>query len=391
MTTAEERVLLASDEPFVQRLCPHLREAYDGPPVRRIRTPAGDDAWLVTRHAEIKSLLRDDRLGRSHPEPEHKPQYAGNPTYDLATASNHEAADKFHAELRAVLTPHFQARHMQHLRPRVDALVADLVAAFAAQEPPADLHAGLSAPLTLLVICELLGVPADERERCAALASRTGGVTDQEGDGIAAFAGYLRDLAARKRARPEDDVISRLCADGVGDNEVGQISMLLLFAGIGSTVKQIDYGFLLLANNPEQRAVVAADLSLLPRAVEEMLRVSGSLSLPRYARADIPLGDVTILANDLVLLDLAKANLDVDAFEGPETFDVTRSPNRHLTFSHGAWTCMGAPLARIVLQSLFAALLTRMPGLRPTVAANDLRTSATPLGGGLADELQVTW
>ncbi|MEU4253671.1 cytochrome P450 [Amycolatopsis sp. NPDC026612] len=392
MTTTEERVLLASDEPFVRRLCPHLREPYDGPPVRRIVTPAGDHAWLVSRYAEIKGLLRDDRLGRSHPDPGHKPQYAGNPTYDLATAADHGAGDKFHHDLRKVLQPHFAARHMLHLRPKVEELTAGLVEAFAIRPRPADLHAGLSAPLTLLVICELLGVPADEREQCAALVSRMGGVADEQGDGTAAFFGYLRDLAARKRAAPEDDVISRLVTgNDVTDEQVGEIAMLLLFAGIGSTVKQIDYGFLLLANDPAQRDAVAADPDLVPRAVEEMLRVSGSLSLPRYAREDIEIGGVTIGENELVLLDLARANMDVDAFDCPAEFDVGRAPNRHLTFAHGAWACMGAPLARILMQVLFTRLLSRLPGLRPLIPAAKVATTDAPLGGGLTDELLVTW
>src|SRR5262249_32737196 len=156
-----------------------------------------------------------------------------------------------------------------------------------------------------------------------------------------------------------------LCHTDTPDEQVVQVVMLLQFAGLGATSKQIAYGVMLLAAQPEQRAAVATNPALLPSTVEELLRLSGSLSLPRYAREDIEIGGVTIGAGDLVLLDLTLANYDGTAFDDPTTLDVTRSPNRHMTFSHGVWTCLGAPLARMLLSAVFWALLTRMPQLRP--------------------------
>jgi cytochrome P450 monooxygenase len=394
MTQTEDWTLLASDEPFDRRLCPHLRKPNDGPAVRQITTPAGDRAWLVGRYAEIRALLRDHRVGRSHADAANKPLYEGNPIYDHATSEDHDQADRLHENLRLVLTPHFKARHMLDLRPRVAALVSDAITRFATLTPPVDLHTRLAEPLALVVLCELLGIPAGEREHCATLITEMG-VSGGAGErtGQLAFQDYLHDLAARKRTQPpQDDLISRLVAGGeVSDEQVGELCMLTLFAGVSSTVSQFKYGFLLLAEDDEQREMLIRDPSMVPRAVEETLRIAGTAGLPRYAREDFEFAGADIKEGDLVLLDLARANLDANAFDEPEKFDVTRSPNRHLTFAHSTWTCVGAPLARIVLQELFTAVLTRLPTIRPTVPAAEAGTSDASLSGGLAKELLVTW
>ncbi|WP_378742955.1 cytochrome P450 [Nocardia brasiliensis] len=112
--------------------------------------------------------------------------------------------------------------------------------------------------------------------------------------------------------------------------------------------------------------------------------------LPRYARADIELGDVTIRAGDLVLLDITAANIDPRAFTEPDRFDVTRAPNHHLAFGHGPWHCIGAPLARMQLQVVFAGLVTRFPTLRLAVPVSRIPVTASVLDRGIA-ELPVTW
>lgn len=381
MTATEERVLMASDLPFEQRMCPHLRTTREGPTVSRIRTPAGDEAWLVSGHQEIKTLLRDERLGRSHPD-EDRAQYAGSPTYDRVMSEDHGTADAMHHGLRALLKPLFAAKRMLALQPRLTELVELQVDHLVSVGPPADLRTEFSAPLIRLVFCEMLGVPQSEQPQCAALMASAGE------DDMAGLFGYLIGLVPRIRATPDESMISRLCEAGVTDEQVLQIVMLLHFAGFGATSKQIDYGFLLLAESPTQRAAIAADPGLLPDAVEELLRMAGSLSLPRYARTDLEVGDTVIPAGALVLLDLTQANYDADAFPDPAAFDPTRTPNRHLTFSHGIWTCLGAPLARPLLHTVFGTVLTRLPDLRP---ATPLTRHSGPLSGGLPERLEVTW
>lgn len=159
----------------------------------------------------------------------------------------------------------------------------------------------------------------------------------------------------------------------------------------------IDRGVLLFLTNPGEREVLESDPTLIPRAVEEMLRLPSPAprhdrlgGLPRYANADLAIGGITIRAGDLVLLALQSANLDDHVFPTPEAFDVTRAENPHLTFGHGPHYCIGAPLARIELQTLFGTLFQRFPTLRLAVPVEELRSRSHLLTGGLA-ELPVTW
>lgn len=383
MAVVEEHPgLMASDLPVERRVCPHLRQATQGPAVRRVRTPAGDAAWLVSGYAEVRDLLRDGRLGRSHTRPGQRAQYAGDPTYDQVMHADHGQADAMHSGIRNLIKPQFTTRRMLAMQPRVQRYVTEQVDTLVAKGPPADLRVDFSEPLIRRVLCDAFGVPEPEVEQCTELMRRAA-----TGD-AAALATYLRRLIMVKRFRPDDGVVSRLCQTDTPDEQVVQAVMLLQFAGVGATSKQIAYGVMLLARQPEQRAALAADPALVPGAVEELLRLAGSLSLPRYARTDIEIGGVTIDAGDLVLLDLTSANYDEAAFAEPTSLDMTRSPNRHLTFSYGVWTCLGAPLARMLLSVVFETLLTRMPNLRP---AGPVDARSGPLTGGLPERLELTW
>ncbi|MFD7103469.1 cytochrome P450 [Streptomyces celluloflavus] len=395
MTTTPQLPILTAEPPAILRLSPLLRELQDRTPLCKVRTPAGDEAWLVTRHAELKELLLDERLGRSHPDPASAPRYVKNPFFDLLiTDDDPDTARKVHAETRTVLTPHFSARRVRDLKPRVAALAEAVLESFTAQGPPADLHAHFSVPFSLRVLCELIGVPATEQQRLTALLHRMGGLDDRQSvtEGQQDLFGYLGELADRKRADPGDDVISRLCASEVDPERIGPLSAGLLFAGLDSVASHIDLGVILLATDAERRAAVLRDAELMSQAVEEVLRSAkaGGSVLPRYAAADVELAGVTIRAGDLVLLDFTLANFDRQVFDRPEEFDPTRSPNPHLTFGYGMWHCVGAPLARLELKTAYNLLLSRLPGLRLETRVDELRLLGGQLSGGLT-ELPVTW
>ncbi len=380
-----------SDKPHVLDVVSHLRELREMPPVHRVRTLTGDEAWLVSGYADCRKLLLDTRLGRSHPDPSTMPQYAGNPMFDLVMAGDHDASDEAHARVRAMLKPHFSPRRTLDLHTRLEALADVMLDVLDSKGPPADLHADFSVPFALRAICELLGVPVADRERCAELLSGMGNVADPQGAraSMEAFQAYLRDLVARKRADPDDGMLSALCAQ-TDDEEIAALAILLMFTGLGSIVSQIDYGFLLWMTNPAQREKVIRNPALLPKAVDEVLRLVGTLTLRRYARQDIEIHDVTIRANELVLLDLTLANLDDQVFDHPERFDIERSPNPHLTFSHGAWSCLASALVRVELQAAFGRLFARLPTIRPAVPLDQLRSSFDQMSSGI-DNLQVTW
>jgi cytochrome P450 monooxygenase len=377
----ERPELMGVDLPAARRVCPHLRRETEGPAVRRVRTPVGDEAWLVSRQAEIRELLQDNRIGRSHPAPDGRARYAGQPNYDSVQSADHEEADAMHAGLRTLLRPHFTARRMLAMRPRIELLVEQGIDALLSQGPPADLAVDFSEPLIQRVLCAHFGVPDAETDEYIDFMHRA-----KKGD-IAGMFAYLDRLQAAKRANPDDTLVSAMCAARIRGEEVGQMLLAMWFAG-GAIITQISYGLMLLAEHPEQRTEVQEDPSLLPTAVEEMLRLSGGLSLPRYARENIEIGDVTIRSGDLVLLDMTRANYDATAFDDPTTLDITRAPNRHMSLGHAGWSCLGAPLVRQLLPTVFKAFLTRMPGVRPTQPVS--RTGG-PLSSGLPEPVYFTW
>jgi cytochrome P450 len=211
--------------------------------------------------------------------------------------------------------------------------------------------------------------------------------------GLADLFGYGRQLVARKRGQPGDDVISRLCAaSGAGDDEIAMLSMFLLFAGHETTVVAIGMGALMLLTDVRQWQALRDDPGLIPAAVEEMLRApgTGGGGIPRYARADLQISGVQVRAGDLVLLDNGAANHDATAFPDPDRFNITRQVGSHLTFGHGPRYCIGAPLARIELQAVFSQLIPRFPGMRLAVPAGQLTIDTGSLTRGLA-RLPVTW
>jgi cytochrome P450 len=364
--------------------------------LHRVRTAVGHQAWLVTDYARVRQLLDDDRLGRSHREPDNAARTGdsalfGGPLGDFDT----EAAD--HARMRALLRPHFSPHHLRALVPRVEALTTGLLNELEKQGPPADLHAQLALPLPILVICELLGVPYSDRDQFRGWAEDAGNVRDHDRSerGLAELFAYGRGLVEHKRVHPGDDVISRLCAtDGVSDDDAATMSMALLFAGHETTVVQIGLGTVLLLTNRDQWHALLDNPVLIPNAVEELLRAAltggGVGGIPRYARTDFDIDGVAIRAGDLVLLDLSAANHDPAVFADPQRVDIARKDCAHLTFGHGGRYCIGAPLARIELNVVFAQLIPRFPSLHLTVDPATLPTRGDVLAGGFA-ELPVSW
>ncbi|MDG9715506.1 cytochrome P450 [Streptomyces sp. DH24] len=366
----------------------------DEAPLCRVRTPAGDDAWLVTRYAETKELLRDERLGRHHPDPASAARYVDNPLVEMLILDDADEARRLHREVRTLLTPQFAARRMREFGPRVAEAAQALAADFAGRERPADLHAYFSFPYALGVLHDLIGVPEAERGRCAALLRDLGrvGTAQEPPTGPGGLFALFRELAAAARTAPGDDVLSRLVASRVPDEQAAALAATLLFAGLESVVSHVDLGVVLLARHGAQHEAALGSAGAMAGLVEEVLRSgkqSGSV-LPRYAGEDIEVGGVTVRAGELVLLDFALANHDERVFADPGAFDGTRSPNPHLSFGHGVWHCIGASLARRELAEAFTALFGRMPALRPAVPEERLVTGAGRLVGG-PEALPVVW
>ena len=391
-------MVIAAQLPFEQadplQVAPRLRELQDQGTVHRVLTDVGDSAWLVTRHAEVRRLLDDDRLGRAHPEPETAARTGesalfGGPLGDFTT----EHAD--HQRMRGLLQPHFAPGHMRALRPRIEALAKRLLDELAEHGPPADLHAVVAVPLPILVICELLGVPYEDREEFRRWTDDAGNTRDhaRSEQGLGQLFAYDRQLVAAKRRDPADDVISRLCAtEDVTDDEAAELSMFLLFAGHETTVVQIGFTALLLMANPEQWRALVDNPDLVPNAVEETLRTSRRAggAMVRYARTDLDIDGVAIKAGDLVLLEIGGGNHDPTVFANPDRVDITRHAATHLAFGYGARYCIGAPLARIELQTVFSQLVSRFPTLKLAADVEELAVRDDALTRGLI-ALPVRW
>lgn len=384
---------LEGQTPPVLRLSPLLRELQQQAPVCRVRTPTGDEAWLVTRYAELKALLHDERLGRAHADPANAPRYVRNPFLDLLVVDDAQQARDLHTEMRRLLTPQFSARRVLGLAPTVSAVADRVLDGFVAAGNPGDLHGGFSVPYSLTVLCELIGIPPQDRPELVRTIMTMGEVDDAERVATvqAELFGLLSAVARRKRAEPTDDVVSRLCAQ-VPDERIGPIAAGLLFAGLDSVASHVDLGVLLFATHPDQLAAALADERTMREGVEEILRCAkaGGSVLPRYATDDVEVGGVTLRTGDLVLLDFTLVNFDTQVFDEPEVFDIRRESNPHLTFGHGMWHCIGAPLARMALRTAFTRLFTRLPDLRPARPVQEMRRGSEGLSGGLT-ELPVTW
>jgi cytochrome P450 len=387
-------VQLPFEQPCPFQAAPLLRELQAAGPVHGIRTAVGDEAWLVTGYEQVRSLLDDDRLGRSHPDPANAARTGesalfGGPLGDFDT----EHAD--HARMRSLMQPHFAPKRMRALRPRVEALTTGLLDELAEHGSPADLNEALALPLPIAVICELLGVPYEDRAQFRAWTQAAADVQDRARSerGLYDLFTYGQELVARKRREPGDDVISRLsAAEGIGDDEAAGMAMSLLFAGHETTVVAIGMGAVQLLTNPAQWQALLADPTRISRAVEEILRAEGlgGGGIPRYARTDLEIAGVGVRAGELVLLDTGAANHDGSVFPDPDRFDVGRHDAGHMTFGHGAHYCIGAPLARIELEAVFSQLIPRFPTMRLAVPLEELVLNTRTLTGGLLG-IPVTW
>lgn len=352
-------------------------------PVHRIRMPEGVDAWLVVGHEAGRTALADPRLSK---EWRNASESLGMTS--IAAGRHMLSSDPpHHTRLRKLVAREFTPRRVEALEPRVQRFTDDLVDAMLARpDGRADLVESLSFPLPITVICELLGVPFLDRESFREWVTDALSASDEEQRkaATAAASTYLAQLLEDKRRQPGDDLLSALIrtnaanaehaegasVDGDGDrlstNELMGTVWLLLVAGYETTVNLISNGVLALLSHPDQLAALRADWSLMPDAVEEMLRYDGPVESPtyRFTTEPVDIGGTTIPAGgELVIVAIADANRDPGRFPDAERFDIRRDARGHLAFGHGIHYCLGAPLARLEGRIAIRTLLERCPDL----------------------------
>ncbi|MEU2553390.1 pentalenolactone synthase [Streptomyces sp. NPDC013313] len=392
---------LPFDNPDIMGIAPQMLALQKEGPIARVGT-AGEDAWLVTRYDEVRTLLADRRLRLSNPNPQPSAKSAARAfMVALMAGDDHETEPARHAQMRSLLIPRFSTRRLRLMKTRIEHHVDELLDQLAASAPPVDLHRVLSFPLPTMVVCDLLGVPLADRERFGQWARGTFDQSDNEhsANTFQQVLDYMLELVARKRVEPGDDILSELIAEKDGalsDAEIAHLGNAVLLFGYETTIVRIDLGTLLLLRNPVQRAQLAENPGLAPAAVEEILRLGvggkGSNALiPRYAHGDITVGETVIRTGDAVMLAIGAANYDDRAFPDGGLFDLTRvRPRSHLAFGHGARHCIGRTLARIELTAVFERLFRRLPDLRLAVPEESLRWQEHRITGGF-DEIPVTF
>ncbi|MCX4527119.1 MULTISPECIES: cytochrome P450 [unclassified Streptomyces] len=342
--------------------------------------------WLVPHYADVSALLRDRRLGRTYlhrftheefgrqaPPPEHEPFHVlnGNGLLDLE--------DPAHARVRRLVAKAFTPRTVERLVPAVRRMAGDLTAALVA-DGGGDLLTAVAEPLPVAVIAELLGVPESDRGPLRPWSADICGMFELRPDEETArravrasveFSDYLRGLIAERRGRPGTDLISALIAahdeEGrLSEQEMISTCVLLLNAGHEATVNTTVNGWWALLRNPDRLADLRRNPEKLSTAVDELVRYDTPLQMfERWVLDDIEIGDTVIPRGAEVALLFGSANRDPARFTDPDTLDLVRADNPHLTFGAGIHYCLGAPLARRELEASFGALLAEgIPPLR---------------------------
>lgn len=373
-------------------------------PISKVTLPGGDWAWLVTRYEDVRAVLGDNRFST-------EPNTPGYPFIAPARAAllKNEAPPTFirmdppeHGKYRRMLTKEFMVKHVEAMRPAIVELVDGLLDKMISSGPPADFFEDFALQVPTTVISKILGVP---REDEPFFQDRSKAKLDLAADpkvpvqAAADMRDYLDRLIHNKEATRDsnDDLITRLLVEQVmpghmSRDELRAMVELLIIGGHETTANTIALGTLSLLEHPEQKEALAADPTLANTAVEEILRFHTPVHYngARAALADVTIGGQLIRKGDGVLAMVNSANRDAEVFDNPDGFDIRRQSLRHLAFSYGVHQCIGQPLARAELQSVFSVLFRRLPKLALSVPLAEIpfRYDAFVFG---VDAMPVTW
>jgi cytochrome P450 len=350
---------------------PSTTRLRDQAAIGRVPAPFGGQAWLVTRARDAREVLADPRrFSRVIPQELMGGVGLGSesPAGDLLFVDPPE-----HTRLRRMLTPQFTVRQIGRLRPRIEAIVEEHLEAMARTGAPADLVGAFALPVTGLVLCELLGVPFEDRADFQRRANRLLSLTAPPDVRTANFAesrAHMAGLVARAQADPSaPGILGALFRTHGSELSTGErvgIGTLLLLGGHQTTASALAMGALALLRHPDQLRIVRDRPEYLDTAVEELMRWLSTVQTGfRVTTERVELAGQVIPAGELVIASLPAANRDPALLPDPDVLDVTRRATAHLSFGHGVHHCLGAPLARMQLRVAFPALLRRFPGLRP--------------------------
>ncbi|MBV9846685.1 MAG: cytochrome P450 [Kutzneria sp.] len=401
MVVHEEPVPYPFGTPRGLELVPAYRQAREGAGLTRVRLPFGPPAWLATRYEDVKAVLVDPRFSRAAVVGPDEPRVllAPNTPDTLLSMDPPE-----HTRVRRVVAGAFTARRVERLREWTQGVAEEMVDAVRRQGPPADLIESLAMPLPITVLCQLLGVVYTDRARFREWSSTllsTGHRSPEEVEAAEReIRAYVSELVALRRDQPGDDLISALVhmrdtEDRLTERELVGLSLAILVAGYETTANTIvNMSYTLLAN-PALFDQIRATPELIPKAVEELLRAL-PLTVPaalfaRMATEDVQIGATLVKAGESVLPGSMAANQDEAVFPDARRVDFSRAnAGAHLAFGHGVHHCLGAQLARMELRVAIGTLVTRLPGLRLAVPAEEITWRSGTIIRAISS-LPVTW
>ena len=377
------------------------------PVLRHTGLSSSEQFWFVTGYAEAETVLRDHkRFVKNYHNTLTAEQRAQLPPLPRLAQLldqhmlNLDGAD--HMRQRTLVNKAFTTRIINSMHDRVQRIADELLDNVQAQGAM-DLIDEYAFPLPIVVIAEMLGIPAADRDRFRAWSDAfvTPALTEAEWRQaerlLNEFTDYLGEIFAARRKEPRNDLITALiqaeeAGDQLSEEELYSMVVLLIVAGHETTVNLIGNGTLALLRHPDQLALLQADPTLMPNAIEELLRYDGPVERAtlRFAAEDLKLGGQQIRRGEALAVVLGSANRDAAQFDQPDTLDVTRDNSRHLAFGYGVHYCVGAPLARLEGRIALTTLLQRLPNLRLAVPVEELTWRFNPILRGM-NHLPVAW
>ncbi|MFG2191856.1 cytochrome P450 [Streptomyces sp. NPDC048639] len=381
VTEPQDPIVL--DGPFVTDPHGSYAKLNGAAAVHRAVTPDGSPVRLVTGYREVRAATTDPGLSldKCHAATTGSHGASMPPELD-AHLLNTDPPE--HTRLRRLVATAFTPRRMEGLRDSVQRVTDDLLGRMAPLGR-ADIVADLAMPLSMAVICDLLGVPEEDRPDFRGwtntLNSPAPDAAVRSREAMRSMHGYLTGLVGQKLRKPAGDLLSALVAarddgDRLNEDELVALAFLLLFGGYNNSATLIATTVLALLTHPEHLAALRMGALGMDAVTEEALRWNSPtmVAVRRFAREDVDLGPMTVRAGERIWLSWGSANRDPDLFASPEVFDPTRADsNGHLAFGHGAHYCPGATLARLENSIAVSALIHRFPALTPSVPAGELR------------------
>lgn len=366
----------------------------------RVELPYGGSAWLATRHEHVRMVMSDPRFSRAAAtEPDTPRQMPGPP----GKATILDVDRPAHSRLRRLVARAFTRERMNALRGDIETVAAGLLDRFdGRRDTGVDLVAEFALPLPMTIICQLLGVPYRDRAHFRRLTEGVLAIRklprEEFAEVVDGLDTYLTELVRNHRDHPADDVLGILVTardgrDQLSEEELISFGATLLAAGYETTASHLSSAVYFLASRPEIRQHLLEGRWTLRQSVEELLRfipMNGGSGLPRVALEDLRVGDTLVRAGEAVFPSTVAANRDPRVFPAPEAFRPDRAENPHLTFGHGFHHCLGAHLVRMESEVSLGLLLSRFPGIRLAVPAEEIEWKrGTVVRGPKA--LPVTW